>query len=301
MAWCHHATSHYLSWCWRKSMSAWGIARPQCVKARNQRPAIIEYQISCILSDYFSHIAYHTHTAALSKSCVLLCAFRTDPVRPFISGHVANSLAAEVIGLLHSLLSAPETLAAHTWATAVEKVSGEDSQKGPMWDVCLCISFYVVFLMLIWNYHEHWPILLIPWKVKFDGSSLCCNSIPASSHHCKFLQNFVLITLSKFDLRGKRNQSRTIHRRLMWYCVICRWSLKPCPVYPCWWTQWRRSGRHAVRGRLSCPWPNRPTLPSPHWEALRKPSNLGVKCRWGIQWLKRTYSHYVFIGPGRLS
>ena len=47
---------------------------------------------------------------------------RTDPVRPFISGHVANSMAAEVIGLLHSLLTAPETMAAQLWANAVEKV-----------------------------------------------------------------------------------------------------------------------------------------------------------------------------------
>ena len=48
---------------------------------------------------------------------------RTDPVRPFISGHVANSMAAEVIALLYGVLTAPETLAAHTWTTAVEKVS----------------------------------------------------------------------------------------------------------------------------------------------------------------------------------
>ena len=47
---------------------------------------------------------------------------RTDPVRPFISGHVANSMAAEVIALLHSLLTAPENLAAQTWAAAVERV-----------------------------------------------------------------------------------------------------------------------------------------------------------------------------------
>ena len=48
--------------------------------------------------------------------------FRTDPVRPFISGHVANSMATEVIALLHSLLTAPENLAAQTWAAAVESV-----------------------------------------------------------------------------------------------------------------------------------------------------------------------------------
>ena len=43
-------------------------------------------------------------------------------MRPFISGHVANSMAAEVIALLHSLLTAPETLTAQTWASGVEKV-----------------------------------------------------------------------------------------------------------------------------------------------------------------------------------
>ena len=44
-------------------------------------------------------------------------------MRPFISGQVANSMAAEVIALLHNLLTAPETLAAQTWTTAVEKVT----------------------------------------------------------------------------------------------------------------------------------------------------------------------------------
>ncbi|XP_038054835.1 probable E3 ubiquitin-protein ligase HECTD4 isoform X2 [Patiria miniata] len=47
---------------------------------------------------------------------------RTDPVRPFISGHVANSMASEVIALLHSLLTAPETHTALIWASAVERV-----------------------------------------------------------------------------------------------------------------------------------------------------------------------------------
>lgn len=54
------------------------------------------------------------------KYFLLLC--RTDPVRPFISGHVANSMAAEVIALLHSLLMAPESNAAQIWTTTAEKV-----------------------------------------------------------------------------------------------------------------------------------------------------------------------------------
>ncbi|XP_063396384.1 probable E3 ubiquitin-protein ligase HECTD4 [Mytilus trossulus] len=47
---------------------------------------------------------------------------RTDPVRPFISGHVANSMAGEVIALLHCLLTAPESNTAHSWANAVQRV-----------------------------------------------------------------------------------------------------------------------------------------------------------------------------------
>ena len=32
MAWCRQATSHYLSQCWPRSMSAHGVTRPLCVK-----------------------------------------------------------------------------------------------------------------------------------------------------------------------------------------------------------------------------------------------------------------------------
>ena len=30
-AWWHQATSHHLSWCWPRSMSVYGVTRPQCV------------------------------------------------------------------------------------------------------------------------------------------------------------------------------------------------------------------------------------------------------------------------------
>ena len=32
MAWCHQAPSHYLSWCWWRSMSPYGVTWPQWVK-----------------------------------------------------------------------------------------------------------------------------------------------------------------------------------------------------------------------------------------------------------------------------
>ena len=30
MAWCHQATSHYLNQCWSRSLSPYGVTRPQC-------------------------------------------------------------------------------------------------------------------------------------------------------------------------------------------------------------------------------------------------------------------------------
>lgn len=53
--------------------------------------------------------------------------FRTDPIRPFISGHVANNMAAEVIALLHGLLSAPETHTAQSWSEAVQRVRKQEA------------------------------------------------------------------------------------------------------------------------------------------------------------------------------
>ena len=35
MAWCHQATSHYLSQCWPSSLSPYGVTRPQWVKELN--------------------------------------------------------------------------------------------------------------------------------------------------------------------------------------------------------------------------------------------------------------------------
>ena len=35
MAWCHQATSHYLSQCWPRSLSPYGVTRPQWVNINN--------------------------------------------------------------------------------------------------------------------------------------------------------------------------------------------------------------------------------------------------------------------------
>ncbi|KAL5256674.1 hypothetical protein ACHWQZ_G011808 [Mnemiopsis leidyi] len=52
---------------------------------------------------------------------------RTDPVRPFISGQVASSLASKVISLLHALLTSSSSV---LWAKAIEQVLGSSLSKG---------------------------------------------------------------------------------------------------------------------------------------------------------------------------
>ena len=40
MAWCHQATSHYLSQCWPRSLSPYGVTRPQSVNSLQASQAI---------------------------------------------------------------------------------------------------------------------------------------------------------------------------------------------------------------------------------------------------------------------
>ncbi len=56
-----------------------------------------------------------SESAARKKNIELL---KTDPPRPFVSGHVAYSLASEVIGLLNGLLTEPG--AAEVWGKAIK-------------------------------------------------------------------------------------------------------------------------------------------------------------------------------------
>ena len=56
-----------------------------------------------------------SEAAARKKNIEL---FKTDPPRPFVSGHVAYSLASEVIGLLNGLITEPG--AAEVWGKAIK-------------------------------------------------------------------------------------------------------------------------------------------------------------------------------------
>ena len=49
MAWCHQATSHYLSQCWPRSMSPYGISKPQWVKSTISWLTVWPYGINIII------------------------------------------------------------------------------------------------------------------------------------------------------------------------------------------------------------------------------------------------------------
>ena len=89
MAWCHQATSHYPSQCWTRSVSPYGVTRPQWVKCNPGdlltsevlRLCNIRYPFETRLKPKSREIPF-VHNLFLSKSIVLkFCTGRdSDPV-----------------------------------------------------------------------------------------------------------------------------------------------------------------------------------------------------------------------------
>ena len=84
MAWCHQATSHHLSQCWPRSMSPYGISRPQRVT----------YYI-CIIIYHCWHMSYHqtssiSHTKSqhLNVSRLVLQLSLPNPLKPSVKPRV---------------------------------------------------------------------------------------------------------------------------------------------------------------------------------------------------------------------
>ena len=57
MAWCRQATSHYLSQCWPRSLSPYGVTRPQWVKPVQQ--ALVSIYETCKLSALKLGVSYY--------------------------------------------------------------------------------------------------------------------------------------------------------------------------------------------------------------------------------------------------
>ena len=76
MAWCCQATSHCLSQCWPRSISPYGITRPQCVAEK----------IIMDLTQY-AHPSHLKSTFCLVPN-IILCTTRSG--KRYVSGHVRN-------------------------------------------------------------------------------------------------------------------------------------------------------------------------------------------------------------------
>ena len=69
MAWCHQATSHYLNQCWPRSMSPYGVIRPQWVKLKSREISFdqnICFSCQTILEICIEHVSV-TDSHALCK------------------------------------------------------------------------------------------------------------------------------------------------------------------------------------------------------------------------------------------
>ena len=62
MAWCRQASSHYLSQCWSRSLSSYGVTRPQWVKLKR----LLRY-VDSLVQDYTKSIA---KALELLQSCI---------------------------------------------------------------------------------------------------------------------------------------------------------------------------------------------------------------------------------------
>ena len=60
MAWCRQATSHYLSQCWHRSMSPYGITRPQWLKQLQNKSIYLPVH----------HQGHHRKVSTKSSPCV---------------------------------------------------------------------------------------------------------------------------------------------------------------------------------------------------------------------------------------
>ena len=70
MAWCHQATSHYLSQCWPRSLSLYGVIRPQWVNSNLQLSTTCT-KCACILSEILHDwlaLSPHSYKTNLNSS-----------------------------------------------------------------------------------------------------------------------------------------------------------------------------------------------------------------------------------------
>ena len=108
MAWCRQATSHYLGQCWPRSMSPYGITRPQWVKHTHCRKCVSSHTASELCPRFPTMWENMSHSALLwginstALAGALMLGYLGLPVC-FLSWNTYVPLGAS-IGLLKDLL-----------------------------------------------------------------------------------------------------------------------------------------------------------------------------------------------------
>ena len=99
MAWCHQATSHYLSQCWPRSLSPYGATRPQWVNSLAPGRCVCDFK-----SVIFEHIIDYIHKNLWICSEVNA----TGPKWWWVnigSGNIGPDLFCHMASLVHNELS----------------------------------------------------------------------------------------------------------------------------------------------------------------------------------------------------
>ena len=84
MAWCRQATSHYLSQCWPRSLSPYGVTRPQWVKHSTlirKRSLLLDYFVCRFLSIHINHVATYYVAEGLHSMPIVNSAGVSDSSR----------------------------------------------------------------------------------------------------------------------------------------------------------------------------------------------------------------------------
>ena len=89
MAWCHQVTSHYLGQCWPRSMSPYGITRPQWVK-------MIEKILNCKLEPQKLCEIYDTPFAKLKWPQGPLWQYRLTLIPAWMSNYIHHKVCDEI-------------------------------------------------------------------------------------------------------------------------------------------------------------------------------------------------------------
>ena len=105
MAWCHQATSHYLSQCWPKSMSLYGITRPQWVNYLYRYANGVATVQRANVSRMMATVTKTTSVAALSVPLRYQTSVWSDTAKPQIVTNARRQILASGLCSLRDQVS----------------------------------------------------------------------------------------------------------------------------------------------------------------------------------------------------